>query len=101
MQIMTATLKFLPRRDQALFIIGGEAISKGAILYRDFWDVKPPGIFGVYTLGGKLFGFTGAGIHIFDGVWMGARAIMLRVALGHYFTRSWIAMRSPHVDRAG
>lgn len=81
--------------DQALFMVGGEAIRNGAVLYQDFWDVKPPGIFGVYTLAGTLFGFTGVGMHVLDALWMGALGLMLRLTLARYFVRSWIAILLP------
>ena len=41
--------------DQALFTTGASKIYRGATLYRDFWDLKQPGIFGFYLLGGVLF----------------------------------------------
>ena len=44
--------------DQALFLLGGRTIDGGGILYRDFWDIKPPGIFLFYFIAGKLFGFS-------------------------------------------
>ena len=81
--------------DQALFMVGGETIRNGAMLYRDFWDVKPPGIYGAYTLAGVLFGFSGIGMHVFDAIWMGAVGLMLRLTLAHYFVRSWIAILQP------
>ena len=81
--------------DQALFMVGGEAIRNGAVLYRDFWDVKPPGIFGAYTLAGTLFGFSGVGMHVLDVLWMGALGLMLRLTLARYFARSWIAILLP------
>ena len=81
--------------DQALFLVGGEAIRNGAVLYRDFWDVKPPGIFGVYTLAGTLFGFSGIGMHVLDAIWMGTLGLMLRLTLARYFVKSWIAILMP------
>lgn len=35
--------------DQALFAYFGEKLAHGAGLYVDVWDVKPPGIFWIYT----------------------------------------------------
>ncbi len=83
--------------DQALFLVGGEAIRNGAVLYRDFWDVKPPGIFGVYMVAGTLFGFSGMGMHVFDAVWMGVLGLMLRLTMARYFVRSWIAILLPWI----
>jgi hypothetical protein len=52
--------------DQTLFLLGGQMIGDGAVPYRDFWDLKPPGIFLLYWLGGSLFGFNDVGIHLFE-----------------------------------
>lgn len=52
--------------DQALFLTGAKEIAKGKILYKDFWDMKPPGIYYFYYLGGLVFGFSEIGIHIFE-----------------------------------
>jgi hypothetical protein len=71
--------------DQALFIVGARTLDAGGLLYRDFWDVKPPGIYGLYWLAGKLFGFHGIGIHLFELGWMVALAIVLRHTLSRYF----------------
>lgn len=71
--------------DQALFITGASKISRGAILYRDFWDLKQPGIFGFYLLGGSLFGFTEVGIHMLELFYMAAFSIVLLFTLRRYF----------------
>jgi hypothetical protein len=83
--------------DQALFLIGGEAIHNGAILYRDFWDVKQPGIYGLYALAGSLFGFNEVGIHLMDLLWMLGLALALRVTLAQAFSRPWIAQILPWI----
>jgi len=51
--------------DPALFALGAKEIAHGATLYRDWWDFKQPGIFLLYLLGGQLFGYTAAGLHLF------------------------------------
>jgi hypothetical protein len=56
--------------DQALFVIGAWDLSQGAVLYRDFWDFKQPGIFAFYSAAGRLFGFDEVGIHAFELGWM-------------------------------
>jgi Dolichyl-phosphate-mannose-protein mannosyltransferase len=77
--------------DQALFLVGGQAIRDGALLYRDFWDLKQPGIYGLYALAGSLFGFSGVGAHLVDCLWMGTLALVLRSTLKHRFQRPGIA----------
>src|SRR5437867_964170 len=52
--------------DQTLYLRGAEVIRDGGTLYRDFWDIKPPGLFLVYFAGGKLFGFTDLGIRLIE-----------------------------------
>jgi hypothetical protein len=81
--------------DQALFVVGGQAIHQGGVLYRDFWDLKPPGIYGLYALAGSLFGFSSVGVHLVDLGWMLGLAIALRLTLPPYFKRRWIAQIMP------
>lgn len=52
--------------DQATFVLGARDMSQGGLLYRDFWDTKPPGIFCFYWIAGRLFGFDEIGIHAFE-----------------------------------
>jgi hypothetical protein len=42
--------------DQSLFAFYGTWIGRGLTLYRDLWDSKPPGIFVLYALAGRLAG---------------------------------------------
>jgi hypothetical protein len=55
--------------DQALFTVGGRQLLDGSVFYRDFWDVKQPGIYLFYMAGGVLLGFTEVGIHLFEVLW--------------------------------
>ena len=43
-------------RDQGTYLTMGKSLLHGSVLYRDLWDNKPPGIFYLYRLIGKLFG---------------------------------------------
>ena len=52
--------------DQGTFAYGGSAILKGARPYLDFWDIKPPNVFYVYSLAFTLFGESVRVIRIFD-----------------------------------
>ena len=52
--------------DQALFSVYANGIYDGGVLYKDFWDLKQPGIYFFYLLGGSLFGFNELGIHLFE-----------------------------------
>ncbi len=42
--------------DQALFLIAARKLAAGGLLYKDFWDLKPPGIIAFYTAAVYLFG---------------------------------------------
>lgn len=44
--------------DQALFQTGGRLLADGGIYWRDFWDVKQPGIFWLYAVSERV----GAGV---------------------------------------
>lgn len=71
--------------DQALFTIFARSFAEGAVLYRDFWDVKQPGIFWFYGLAGRLFGFDEVGVHLLELIlWLGF-SLFLVVTLGHRF----------------
>jgi hypothetical protein len=75
--------------DQALFTLYARQLTEGAVLYRDVFDVKQPGVFLFYAVGGWLFGFTEVGIHVFELVyWLGFSIFALTV-LQPYFTTRW------------
>ncbi len=52
-------------RDEGMFGYGGWSILQGGVPYRDFFDIKPPGVFFVNALGLALFPATPAGVHTF------------------------------------
>ncbi len=55
--------------DQALFLVGAERLHSGGVLYKDFWDLKQPGIYVLYCVAGVLFGFSQIGVHVADVCW--------------------------------
>jgi hypothetical protein len=83
--------------DQAFFCVGARQVSGGAVLYRDFWDVKQPGIFLFYLLGGKLFGFTDVGIHVFELLLLLVFSVVLLHALKRRFVHPEVASLLPVV----
>lgn len=86
--VVVAALPSLPlpfTGDQALFAIGGRTISGGGVIYRDFWDIKQPGIFCFYAVAGSLFEFTEIGIHLFEMLWWLSFAVVLCFALRRSF----------------
>jgi hypothetical protein len=75
--------------DQALFTVYARQLAVGAVLYRDIFDVKQPGIFVFYLIGGALFGYTEVGIHLFELLyWLGFSLFAL-AALRPYFSTRW------------
>ncbi len=52
-------------RDQSLFLLGAHEMHEGAVLYRDFWDLKGPGVYLFYLVAGVLGGFTPLAVHAF------------------------------------
>ena len=77
--------------DQALFASGARQLAHGDVLYRDFWDVKQPGIYAFYLLGGELFGYGEIRLHLVElGVLLGC-ATVLGISLRDRFRHRWIA----------
>lgn len=81
--------------DQALFLIYSQEIEKGAILYRDIWDIKQPAIFIFYLIAGKLFGFNEVGIHLFEILYWFSLALIMIFGLRNYFTKPLFAVLTP------
>ncbi|MBL8816249.1 MAG: hypothetical protein JNL58_09475 [Planctomyces sp.] len=71
--------------DQALFALGAEEWTNGSVYFRDFQDLKPPGIYLFYLVGGQLFGFDEKGIHLFELLWNLVFAwTVLRISAGWF-----------------
>ncbi len=66
--------------DQSLFLIGAKEMAHGAVLYRDFWDLKQPGIFDFYYVAGLIGGFTALSVHALELAYMLAFAAVLAYA---------------------
>lgn len=77
--------------DQALFLVGAQAIDAGGRLYVEFWDNKQPGIYWFYWLAGRLFGFTQEGVRAFEILWVLALAAVLMAWLSRALDRPWLA----------
>jgi len=67
--------------DQALFLVGAKTLHAGGILYRDYWDIKQPGVFVFYLVAGTLFGFTQLGTHVLELVWQTTFGLALMFGL--------------------
>jgi hypothetical protein len=77
--------------DQAIFTVHARQLTQGAVLYRDIFEFRQPGIFIFYAVSGQLFGFTEVGIHLFELIYWLAFSIFTLVALRPYFTAAWAA----------
>jgi hypothetical protein len=81
--------------DQTLFLLGAKLMAAGKTLYIDFWDIKQPGIFYLYQLGGSLFGFTQQGIRILDAMWMLLGSLFIFTILREYYYHRWLSAVVP------
>ena len=79
--------------DQATFANYARMMDQGATLYRDVWDPKQPGIFYFFLAGGRLFGFSEAGFHLLELIYLAAGgfvgALWLRRRLLHGNVAFW------------
>lgn len=69
--------------DQAFYLLGAKEMNEGLVLYRDYWDIKQPGIFFFYLIGGKLFGFTEVGIHLLELIYW----LLFSITLIHFLLK--------------
>ncbi len=76
--------------DQALFASGARQLAHGDVLYRDFWDIKQPGIYLFYLAGGSSVGYTEVALHLFELVTLLGFALVLAVTVRGRFERPWI-----------
>lgn len=80
--------------DQAYSALVADALRHGDVLYRDVWDVRQPGIFLVF-LAGSVLRRGEVGVHLVEGAWMFAFAVVLQRRLRGRFTHGWIASCAP------
>lgn len=67
--------------DSGLFAYGGQRILEGALLYRDIWDSKPPGVFYLNALALALGSVTPWAIWWFELAWISAVSVVFLVVL--------------------
>lgn len=68
--------------DTTMFLEGAKVIANGGVYLRDFWDIKPPGIYFWYYIAGTIFSFDESGVHKFELIWH-----MVTVALMLFLTK--------------
>lgn len=63
--------------DETTYLIIAREIFQGKMLYVDVWDTKPPGIFLIFGLFQKVFGFSVVAIRLFASVVIGFTGFVL------------------------
>jgi hypothetical protein len=76
--------------DQALFAAGARQLADGDVLYRDFWDVKQPGIYAFYLAGGSALGYSEVALHLAELVYQLAFAVVLIATLRDRYEHRWV-----------
>lgn len=78
-----------------MFLVYSKEIADGAVLYRDVWDIKQPGIFIFYLLGGKFFGFSEFGVHLLELIYWLSLSFILIFGLRKYFANQLFVLLTP------
>jgi hypothetical protein len=71
------SLRYPLGRDQATYSVIAQGLLHGRVLYRDLWDIKPPGIFCIYAVIVKIFGPVMWSIGVVDILWLMAISICI------------------------
>ena len=67
--------------DLSLFAVGGARLLEGAVLYRDFWDVKQPGVFAFFAAARAVLGHDEVAVHALELVWTTGLAVAIAAAM--------------------
>jgi hypothetical protein len=81
--------------DQAVFALGADAMERGGHLYRDYWDLKQPGIFWFFLLARRWFGVHEAGAHALEIAWMLVLAAAMQWQTRRWFRSAYTAAWCP------
>jgi hypothetical protein len=76
--------------DQTVFAAGARELARGNVHYRDFGDVKQPGIYLFYLTVGSVFGYGKVAIHLVELGYQLVFAVVLILALRGTFRHRWI-----------
>ncbi len=90
--LLAPMLAYLFGRDQGVFACGAEVLARGGVLYRDLWDVKPPGIHYLYWLSFIAFGRSMLAPRLLDLLWTLATAGGLLVLSRRLAAPLWAAV---------
>lgn len=81
--------------DAALYQLGAKALAAGEMIYRDFWDLKQPGIYLFHWTAGSTFGFTESGLHAFELLYMLGLAALQLIVIRRHLALPWLAPAVP------
>jgi hypothetical protein len=82
--------------DQSFAAVVGDELRHGRTLYTDVWDVRQPGLYAFFTLGGIApFGTTEGGVHLLEAVYFLGFAVVLQRTLRPLVQHPWVAAISP------
>ncbi len=81
--------------DAALYQAGARAMADGGTLYRDFWDLKQPGIYLFHGLAGTLLGFGELGLHMLELATLLVVSLAQVLLLRRVFSPPWLASFVP------
>jgi hypothetical protein len=80
--------------DQTFGAVFGNEIRHGQVLYKDVWDVRQPGWFAIFTLGGA-FGADEFVVHLIEGALSLVFAVVLQRTLRPHVEKAWVAAVAP------
>ena len=71
--------------DQSLFALGARHILAGDVLYRDFWDIKQPGIFWFFAIARLTVGAGPGAVHLLEAAWSIVLGVLMYLAAMRWF----------------
>jgi len=94
--LATAMMWWPEYGDQSLFVLGAQQLREGSVYYRDFWDIKQPGLYWFYQLGDLLVA-GGAGTRLLEvALVVGAGLLVLSIT-ADWSLRRWVRLSAPTV----
>ncbi|MDQ1520050.1 MAG: hypothetical protein QOI55_1123 [Actinomycetota bacterium] len=81
--------------DQSFATVVGDEMRHGRVLYQGVWDVRQPGIYAFFYVGGSVFGATEVGVHLLETLYLLAFAVVLQRTLRARVENAWVAAVAP------
>ncbi len=81
--------------DQSLFALGARHLLADDALYRDFWDLKQPGIFVFFSVARMIFGAGPPAVHLLEAVWFFTLTSALFVAAKRLYPATSMRVTMP------